>query len=318
MCLVTRTVHINVVEDLSTSAFLNCFRVFAMARGWPDTVYSDNGTNFVGAQKELLPTVESLAAGDEFQSEMVQRGVKWTRYPPHAPHWGGVHEAMVKAAKKALRHALDMSEKRRLLREHELITIYAEVTIFLNDRPLTYASDDPKDGYLTPAHFLYPGRYHPNAEPPPGLVNAGPYRESYERVQWIVNEIWRVWLMDYLPTLMTRAKWQTRQRDAMVNDIVLVLDDNMPRGHWRMGRVVEVFRGKNGYVRSCRLRTIRRKRFDKDGNIMGLRGDSTINPSDHKYIDRPITRLVLLRAADQEPALPLPAVPAVINLEDED
>jgi hypothetical protein len=192
-----------------------------------------------------------------------------------------------------------------------LITVYAELTTFLNNRPLTYASDDPQDGYLTPAHFLLPGRQDPNPETPPHLLAAGPYRGSYEHVQWIINELWRTWLREFLPTLTTRAKWQSRQREAAVNDIVLVVDDGLPRDHWRMGRIVEVFRGCRGHVRSCRLRTIRQRKFDADGNLLGLKGDSIIRPQDKVFIDRPITRLVLLRAADQEPALSLPIAPSM-------
>jgi hypothetical protein len=306
-----------VVEDLSTGAFLNVFRTFAALRGNPKTMYSDNGTNFVGAQKELKPVIESLSEEGEFQDELISRGVQWHRYPPHGPHWGGLHEALVKSAKRALRHALDVGQRRRYLREHELVTLYAEVTGFLNNRPLTYASSDPADGYLTPNHFLMPGRHH-HAETPPNLQAAGPYRGSYEHVQWLTNEFWKVWLREYLPALTTRAKWQSISRNAAVNDLVLVLDHQMPRDHWRLGRVIQVFTGRNGRVRSCRLRTIRRKKFDgRAGKVVGLRGDTIIRQEDKVFIDRPVTQLVLLRAADQEPALLPPAqVPAVTDGED--
>jgi hypothetical protein len=143
-----------VVEDASTGAFLNALRCFTALRGSPRTIYSDNGTNFVGAGRELKPVMERLSEDKDFQEELVQRGITWQRYPPLAPHWGGVHYALIRSAKSAMRHVLEIGEKMRLLRDYELATLYSEVTGFSNNRPLTYTSNDPADGYLTPNNFL--------------------------------------------------------------------------------------------------------------------------------------------------------------------
>ena len=70
---------------------------------------SDNGTNFVGAVNELKELVGQLDK-DKIQGTTVQNRVKWTFNPPGAPHFGGAHEVMVKAAKKAIYAVLSSSD----------------------------------------------------------------------------------------------------------------------------------------------------------------------------------------------------------------
>ena len=60
---------------------------------------SDNGSNFVGAVNELKELVNRLDK-DKIQRVGGQRNIKWKFNPPAAPHFGGVFEAMVKAAKR--------------------------------------------------------------------------------------------------------------------------------------------------------------------------------------------------------------------------
>ena len=223
------------------------------------------------------------------------RGISWQRYPPLAPHWGGVHEALVRSAKNAIKRVLDASEKRKLMRDFELSTLYAEVTSFLNNRPLTYCSDDPKDGYLTPNHFLMPGRHFVDDRNPPRSQDASCYTDSYRRVQYLANQVWDTWLREYLPALTTRAKWQSQERDAQVGDVVLILDANLPRDHWRMGRIEEVYVGKNGRVRSAKVRTVKARAYDKDGTLVSTSSEVT-------FVERAVTKLCLLQAADQAPA----------------
>jgi hypothetical protein len=165
-----------------------------------------------------------------------------------------------------------------------------------------YASDDPNDTLLTPNSFLQPGNQVPE-EAPPGMLTPSMYRKSYEFLQHLVNLFWDVWTREYLPSLQTRGRWQSIVRDVRPNDLVLIVDLGLPRGYWRTGRVVETFPGRNNRVRAARIKTIGRKKIDFFGNLTAAAAGAPT------YIIRPVSKLCLLRAAEDEPNLELPQVP---------
>ena len=103
-----------------------------------------------GAANELRDLVKRLDQ-DKIRRSTVSKSVKWNFNPPGAPHFGGAHEIMVKAAKKTIYAVLSSSE----VTDEELITVCTGAESLLNSRPLTYQSADPKDDVpLTPNHFL--------------------------------------------------------------------------------------------------------------------------------------------------------------------
>ena len=99
-CLSTRAVHLEVAFGFDTDSFLNAFTRLTSRRGVPTEMVSDCGSNFVVAVNELKELVGQLDQ-DKIQQTTAYRGVKWNFNPPGAPHFGGIHEAMIKSAKKA-------------------------------------------------------------------------------------------------------------------------------------------------------------------------------------------------------------------------
>ena len=141
----------NESDQSVADVFLNTFARFTNRRAVPKEMTSDNGTNFVGAVNELKELVNRLDQ-DKIQRLDGQGNIKWKFNPPAAPHFGGVLEAMVKAAKKAVYAVLGNSE----VTDEELITACTGVEGPLNSRSLTYQSADPRDNVpLTPNHFLH-------------------------------------------------------------------------------------------------------------------------------------------------------------------
>ena len=59
-CLSTRAVHIELVGNLSTDNFILALRRFISKRGHPKNIFSDNGTNFTGTQRELAKSLKGL------------------------------------------------------------------------------------------------------------------------------------------------------------------------------------------------------------------------------------------------------------------
>lgn len=90
VCMTIKAVHLEVVSDLTTDAFLNAFKRFISRRGKPTDVFSDNDTNFVGANRELSE-LKTLFERD--QDNIIDKAaaeeIKWHFIPARSPHFGG-------------------------------------------------------------------------------------------------------------------------------------------------------------------------------------------------------------------------------------
>ena len=136
---------------LNTDAFLNAFTRFISRRGVLKAVFSDNGTNFVKAVTELKSLVSELDE-ENIKGKTASQSVRWFFNPPAPPHFGGINEIMVKAAKKAIYAVVGNAD----VTDEELMTVFTGAESFSNSRPLTYQSSDVWDILsLTPSHFLY-------------------------------------------------------------------------------------------------------------------------------------------------------------------
>ncbi|CAB4024394.1 PREDICTED: uncharacterized protein LOC102806687, partial [Paramuricea clavata] len=121
-CLQTRAVHLEVAQSLSTDDFLKVFSRFVARRSKPKRMFSDQGTNFVGAEREMRQLVKELCNDVVLKTKLQQEALDWNFNPPFAPHMGGAREAMVKLAKRQLMPLLpseiqvdEVSPKRRWL-----------------------------------------------------------------------------------------------------------------------------------------------------------------------------------------------------------
>ena len=92
VCLAVKAVHLELVSDLTTEAFIAALRRFEARRGCPSLIWSDNGTNFVGANRELKELHNFLnhpitqGATSEF---CCSHSIEWKYIPQRAPHFGG-------------------------------------------------------------------------------------------------------------------------------------------------------------------------------------------------------------------------------------
>ena len=122
---------------------------FIARRGTPSMIWSDNGTNFVGAEKQLLACIKSWKG--MASTIFAHKGVAWNFNPPGAPHHGGSWERLVGSVKRVL---YDILGSRRVT-EAVLGTILCLVEQVLNSRSITLVSTDSRElEALTPNHFL--------------------------------------------------------------------------------------------------------------------------------------------------------------------
>ena len=101
-CSATRAVHLEMACSLSTTDFLNAFSRMVATRGRPEEVTSDNGTNFVGADRELRELVLAMDQ-EQIPDNAASDGIRWIWNPPLGLHFGGVFESLVKVAKKPMK-----------------------------------------------------------------------------------------------------------------------------------------------------------------------------------------------------------------------
>ena len=242
-CLATRAVHLEMSYGLDTDSFLNAFYRFVNRRGYPEQLISDNGTNFVGANRELQELIAKLDQL-KIQKSTVSHGLRWDFNPPAAPHFGGVFEVMIKAAKRAITAILGQAD----VNDEELSSAFIGAEALLNSRPLTYQSASPHDiTPLTPSHFLH-GELGRRTAPTP-VDDVRHPRKRWRRVQELIRHFWTRWIREWLPSLSPRKKWRSSSRDVAVGDIVLVMNPQAARGTWPMGRILQVYPGNDGHVR---------------------------------------------------------------------
>ena len=247
-CATVRAIHLEIVDGLSTQAFLQALRRFVAQHGWPTTIISDNGTSFVGAEGELRKLVQD--GRKHFEEFAMLHKVKWIFITPLSPHQGGFYESLIKQAKRAIQVAIGQ----QTLTWNEMSTVFAEVKCLVNSRPLGYSSNDANDFQpLTPNHFLL-GRASAG-------IPQGPFEQSknlhkrFEFVQALVGQFWSRFVKEYVPTLMRRNKWALKGRQMKVGDIVLLTDSSSHRGNWSLARVEKVFAGHDGIVRNVEVKT---------------------------------------------------------------
>lgn len=149
-CLSVRAIHLEIANNLTSSSVILALQRFAARRGTPSYIYSDNGTNFRGACRELKEAIRELN-DEKLQSFVINKRISWRFNPPDAPHMGGAWKRLIRSVKTALKIIL----KDQVVSEEVLYTIFTEIEHSVNSRPLTHVPIDPRDPEaLTPNHFL--------------------------------------------------------------------------------------------------------------------------------------------------------------------
>ncbi|XP_055910400.1 uncharacterized protein LOC129944760 [Eupeodes corollae] len=251
VCLKTRAVHIDLVTDLTSVAFIACYERFIARRGRCERMYSDNGTTFVGTDKELKRAIQKWSE-EQTIAHLNNKSTEWRFMIPAAPHQGGIYEAAVKSMKYHLKRIVGM----RVLPYEQLLTLLAQIEAILNSRPIHPLSDDPSDVQaLTPAHFLVG---EPAILPVPFDIGSQPSTvgvKLWKERQQMLTHFWNRWSTEYLSTLQQRKKWRREKEKLRIGQLVTIASENFPPASWALGRICELITSKDGVVRSVILQT---------------------------------------------------------------
>ena len=258
-CFTSRAIHLEDVSSLQTDAFIQTLRQFISNRGFPKEIWSNNGTNFTGAEREIRLAIGQWSQDrlnkclpkDEIQCSLCPL-FQWKFQPPSTSHMNGVWERMSQSVHKTMKAIL--GNQHAFIGLETLQTVFAEVVTILNSRPLTPNSDPNYQEPLTPNHLLLQRK---TLALPPGLfVQEDLHRRKQWRIaQFLADCFWKRWIKEYIPTLQQRQKWVHDKRYLRTNDLVLVIDENMPRGKWPLGRIVKTFPGNDERIRVVEVKT---------------------------------------------------------------
>ncbi|XP_055542920.1 uncharacterized protein LOC129728499 [Wyeomyia smithii] len=248
-CMTVRAIHLEVVHTLSTESFKMALRRFISARGAPVEIRSDQGTNFVGANNELRRKLKNI--NEQLCETFTNVETKWIFNPPGAPHMGGAWERLVRSVKCALA-AMDTTRKPN---EETLATLVKEVESLINSRPLTYIPlEVGEQEALTPNHFLLLSSSGVVQTPKSLTDMKQASRSEWNKCQVMIDQFWRRWVREYLPTIARRTKWFEETKPIEVGDLVVALEEKVRNG-WMRGRVVKIIKGRDGRVRTAVIQT---------------------------------------------------------------
>ncbi len=267
-CTRIRAIHLDVTTDMIAKGFLYALRRFIARRGKPSEIITDNGLQFILAEKVL-----KKAYTEALHTELSSKGISWNCIPIASPWMGGFYERMIGIVKSALQKTIG----KKLLSLDQFSTILTEVENSVNSRPLCYVSgdiDDPK--IITPRHFLSLNSVSDlpilefnldDLDFVPKSTNITQILETWKRGQHLLSNFWDIWRKEYLIHLKQNQhpydSWKAKKlhcsSNPKVGEIVLICDKNQSRNLWNIGMIQTVYKGDDGVIRSCEIRNPNRK-----------------------------------------------------------
>ena len=265
ICLGICAIHIEIINEMSSSSFINALRRFVALRGEVKLIRSDCGTNFIGAAKCTDAKVINIESSD-MKKFLSRKGIVWKFNPPHASHMGGVWERLIGVS----RIILDSDEV--------FITLMAEVCQIMNSRPISgIPLNTDCDTPLTPSTLLTMKTKHTvdtfslEAFSPKDL-----YTQQWRSVQHLANRFWKRWKNEFISQLQHRNKWQDSKRNLREGDITLLRDKTLYMNELPVGIVEKAIPSDDNIVRKVEIRVAQ----------------------DRKVYSRPTSEAVLLVAKD--------------------
>ncbi|XP_043064469.1 uncharacterized protein LOC122320341 [Drosophila ficusphila] len=244
ICFATKAMHLELVQDLSTQAFLGALKRFILTRGKPVRIWSNNATNFVGAKNELAELKNLFISSPHIRAIedfCLEDSIEWPFIPPRSPHFGGLWET----AKSHFYRSVGPS----LLSFDELRTLVCHIAAIVNSRPLLPLSENPADlEALTPAHFLDTVPLVLYSEPDVTKLNFNRL-DRWQRISYFQQIFWSRCREEYLTLLQQRSKRRTPKPVLQINEVVFTL----PPFKWPLARIMELVPGSDGVARVARI-----------------------------------------------------------------
>ncbi|CAJ1066524.1 uncharacterized protein LOC115541003 [Xyrichtys novacula] len=251
-CFFSRAIHIEMIDDMSTDAFINGLRCFIALRGSVQQLRSDQGSNFLGAKNELKRALNEVDSG-RLAAFLSENQCDFVLNAPASSHVSGVCERQIRTVKSILNSTLSLSAGR--LDDASLRVFFYEAMALVNSRPLTIDNlNDPNSLDPPTPNQLLTMKSTP-ALPPPGKFNREDVyaRKRWRHVQYLAEQFWSRWRKEYVTNIAIRQRWFNPKRNLQIGDVVMMKDDDLPRNEWRLGKVLETVVDRDGLVRRVKI-----------------------------------------------------------------
>nr|XP_006822098.1 PREDICTED: uncharacterized protein LOC102801682 [Saccoglossus kowalevskii] len=267
VCLYTTAIHIEIIDSMDTSAFINALRRFMAIRGPVKRLRCDQGTNFIGAKNELNAAIKELNQ-KQIQKFLTYHKCEWILNPPHASHFGGTVRRILES--------MHVQLGRPQFTHDTLTTLMAEVCAVVNAKPITTIPSDANDPQALSPDMILTMKPHSLPPPPGDFVQQDLYsRKQWRRTQYLADQFWIRWRKEFLQIRQTRRKWNETTLNIKEGDIVLLRDKEHCRNNWPLARIIKVYPSDDNLVRKA--------------DVMVCR-DNT-----RRVYQRPISELVLIQ-----------------------
>ncbi len=264
-CFAIRAIHLEIASDMTGPQFLNCLRRFIAQCGQPSTVISDNAPQFKVVDKTLDYSWNTVLTDSNVIDYCSHSKITWKFITQYSPWRGGMYERMVGLTKRVLRRALG----RNIVTFETLITYLAEAEAIVNSRPLTHIDEDGRNGFavLRPIDFLLPqvqigspvfDHELDDVDYTPTLDSRGKMLHHWVSSQKFINTCWDMFIKQYLTALHERYQSIHKQRHTSdtipkVGAVVMIEQQNVARGFWTLGKIVELRKRNDGQISTVRL-----------------------------------------------------------------
>lgn len=306
-CFTTRAIHLEVVADMTAVSFLHALRRFFARRGRPSNIVSDNAPQFQLTSKTIQTAWNSIVADTAVLNYTAQDGIRWHFITEYSPWKGGFYERLVALVKNSFKKSVG----RNCLQRQEFITLICEIEAVINSRPLTHLYDDSQSfEVLRPIDFLHidcnPGI--PSTEEddtdqeyrPPTIESHEKLLAAFNNSMKHLNKFWHYWTAEYLQSLRERYQIQHTGPKSKcrflpeVGELVIVSQDDAPRGTWKLGRIIALPRSADNAIRSA-----------------------TVQMPNRKILNRPISRLYPLEIDKIKPTPQIDTVTASTTVKED-
>ena len=247
VCQQIHAVHLEMCESLSTGQVLSALQRFVSRKRSPLKIRSDNFSSFLSSRKVICP--EQVVNLSEVENQF--NGPEWDFTVPSAPDTN-LAETYVRLAKVRL----DLDTKNRTFTRDQLSTLLVLAEESINNRPLTFISDDINDPVPVTANRLIKAGFHSDATLNVNDKSPLKYRSYYEEVLKFAEISFQKFIEEFKLEYKKYPKWKTWRENIKEGDLVVVMDKNPLRSKdWNLGLVTKIFEDENDkVVRKCLVR----------------------------------------------------------------